>query len=319
VNERTSVRWGFLGAGFVASRALAPAVHQADDAVLEVVAARDTARAALLEPGRVARSYAEVCIADDVDAIYLSLPNNDHLPWVLAALEAGKHVLCEKPLGLDATQVAQMIAAARQSGSLLVEAAWNRWHPRTRRLSSLLDGVSGPVEVSAWFTFNGVPSDNYRLDRTRGGGALLDVGCYAIAAALIALGDDVTVPTAQQRVGPTGVDLTTTATLLSQRGRAEVTGSFERPESQGCTITAPDLLIDLPHPAFTSWRETASLRVVESGVERVEVFEPCDAYQLMVEALSARILGRDAWVLPLATSLSVAQAVDRVSRTAQSS
>jgi xylose dehydrogenase (NAD/NADP) len=317
VNARTSVRWGFLGAGFVASRALAPAVHRADNAVLEVVAARDTARAAQLEPARVVDAYAAVCTADDVDALYLSLPNNDHLPWVLTALEAGKHVLCEKPLGLDAAQVAQMIAAAQQSGALLVEAAWNRWHPRTQRLTSLLDAVTDPVEVNAWFTFPGVPSENYRLDPTRGGGALLDVGCYAIAAALIALGDDVTVPAAQQRVGPTGVDLTTTATLVSQRGRAEVTGSFERPESQGCTVTAPDLVVDLPHPAFTSWRESASLRVVESGVERVETFAPCDAYQLMVEAVSERILGRDAWVLPLATSLAVARTVDDVARVAE--
>jgi xylose dehydrogenase (NAD/NADP) len=235
---------------------------------------------------------------------------------VLAALEAGKHVLCEKPLGLGAAQVAQMTAAAQRSGTLLVEAAWNRWHPRTQRLSSLLDAVTDPVEVNAWFTFPGVPAENYRLDPTRGGGALLDVGCYAIAAALIAIGDDVTVPAAQQRVGPTGVDLTTTATLVSRRGRAQITGSFERPESQGLTVSAPDLVVDLPHSAFTSWRDSASLRVVESGVEHVETFAPCDAYQLMVEAVSARILGRDAWVLPLTTSLAVARTVDDVSRVA---
>jgi D-xylose 1-dehydrogenase (NADP+, D-xylono-1,5-lactone-forming) len=319
VTRHTPVRWGFLGAGFVASRALAPAVHRADNAVLEVVAARDTARAAQLEPARAMDSYAAVCAADDVDAVYLSLPNNDHLPWVLAALEARKHVLCEKPLGLDAAQVAQMTAAAQRSGTLLVEAAWNRWHPRTRRFASLLDSVTDQVEVSAWFTFPGVPSENYRLDPARGGGALLDVGCYAIAAALIALGDDVTVPAAQQRVGPTGVDLTTTATLVSGRGSAQIIGSFERPESQGCTTSTPDLVLDLPYPAFTSWRESATLRIVESGVERVETFAACDAYQLMVEAVSARILGEESWVLPLTTSLAVARTVDDVSRVAAKS
>ena len=79
-------RWGFLGAGFVASRGLAPAVHEANGAVLQVAAARDSRRAELLEPVRVVDSYAAVCEADDVDVVYLSLPNNDHLPWAPASM-----------------------------------------------------------------------------------------------------------------------------------------------------------------------------------------------------------------------------------------
>ncbi len=210
-----------------------------------------------------------------------------------------------------------MTALAERSGTLLVEAAWNRWHPRTRRVEELLDGVPGPRTARAWFTFPGVPEGNYRLDPARGGGALLDVGCYAVAAALTTLGEDVTVTAAERHVGPTGVDLTTTATLVSPRGSAEVTGSFERPESQGWTVTAPGLELGLPHPAFTSWREGSTLRVVEDGVERQETFAPCDAYRLMVEAVSRRSRGDEAWVLPLSTSLAVASAVDEVARVAR--
>ena len=313
------VRWGFLGAGFVASRGLAPAVHDATGAVLQVVAARELSRAELLEPVRAVDSYAAVCEADDVDVIYVSLPNDDHLPWVLAALEAGKHVLCEKPLALNAAQVVEMMTTAQRFGTMLVEASWNRWHPRTRRVEALLDSVDSQIDVRAWFTFPGVPADNYRLDPHRGGGALLDVGCYPIAAALMALGDDATVTGAEQHVGPTGVDLTTTATLISGRGRAQILGSFERSESQGWTMTAPDLALRLPHPAFTSWRAASTLIVVDGGIERVETFDPCDAYRLMVEAVSARASGRDAWVLPLATSLGVARAIDSVARMARTS
>jgi hypothetical protein len=79
-------------------------------------------------------------------------------------------------------------------------------------------------------------------------------------------------------------------------------------------MTAPGLTVEVPHPAFTSWREASSLRVVEDGIERDESFEPCDAYGLMVQAVSARILGEDAWVLPLSTSLAVAGVVDEVAR-----
>lgn len=306
------VRWGFLGAGFVASRGVAPVVHSARGAVLQVVAARDLARAESLEPVRSSTSYAEVCTSDDVDAIYLSLPNDAHLPWVLAALEAGKHVLCEKPLGLDAAQVATMTAAARDADRLLVEASWNRWHPRTRRAEALLEEVEGPVEATAWFTFSGVPQDNYRLDPTRGGGALYDVGCYGVAAALMALGDDVEVTAAASTSASSGVDLTTTAELASARGVARVTASFEREESQGFAVTAQGFSFELPHPAFTAWREATTMTVVDDEGSRTEEFDACDPYLLMVEAVSARIRGGDEWVLPLSTSLAVARTLDAV-------
>ncbi|MGE0818121.1 MAG: Gfo/Idh/MocA family protein [Candidatus Nanopelagicales bacterium] len=311
----TAVRWGFLGAGFVASRGVAPVVHQAESAVLQVVAARDVERARALEPQRAVASYDEVLAADDVDAVYISLPNDAHLRWVLAAMEAGKHVLCEKPLALDAREVEQMTAAAEKAGVLLVEAAWNRWHPRTHRVAELLAGVDGGFDVRAWFTFSGVPADNYRLDPARGGGALLDVGVYATAAALMALGPDPLVVSVDRENGPTGVDLTTSAQLRSAQGTATVLGSFVQPESQGWTLSAPGLSLDLPHPAFTAWREAASLRVVADGVERVEEFAACDPYLLMVESVSRRIRGEDAWVLPLSTSLSVARTIEAIART----
>ena len=310
-------RWGFLGAGFVASRGVAPVVHEARNAVLQVVAARDVDRAAALEPVRTVTSYAAVCEADDVDVVYLSLPNDSHREWVLAALAAGKHVLCEKPLGLSADEVAEMTDAARAAGCSLVEASWNRWHPRMRRVEELVAGMSGPREVTAWFTFDGVPADNYRLNPARGGGALLDVGCYAVAAALAVLGGDVTVTSAAQHMGPTGVDLTTTAMLRSGLGTAMVTGSFERSESQGLRIEAPRIVVELPHPAFTSWREESSLDIFEYGVRRVEQFDAVDAYLLMVEAMSAHAQGDEsAWVLPLSTSYAVASVLDAITQVA---
>ena len=311
MSNSSPVRWGFLGAGFVASKGMAPALHAADGAVLQAVGARDAVRAAALEPAGGVGSYAEVCARDDVDAVYVSLPNNDHLRWVQAALEAGKHVLCEKPLGMDAAEVAVMAAAAERTGLLLVEAAWNRWHPRTQRIEALVAPTTGGRDVRAWFTFPGVPSDNYRLDPARGGGALLDVGCYTVSAALAALSADaVGVATVERRLGPTGVDLTTAAVLTHANGSATITASFERPESQGLTIEAPGLSVEFGGQAFTTWREPCVLRLVEDGVAREEQFPACDPYQLMIEAVSGRIRGEEAWVLPLATSAAVAATLD---------
>lgn len=318
----TVLRWGILGPGRIAPR-IVRGIHASDRSTVTSVGSRDLRRADAFAAAHgipnAFGSYEALLGSADVDVVYIALPNHLHAPWTVRALEAGKHVLCEKPLGLDAAQVSAMTDAARRSGTLLVEAAWNRWHPRTRRVEELVGAAGAPLDVHAWFTFPGVPDGNYRLDPARGGGALLDVGCYAVAATLTALGDDVTVVAAEQHTGPSGVDLTTTATLRSARGTAEITGSFERPESQGWTVTTPGLLVDVPHPAFTSWREASTLRVVEDGVEREETFAPCDAYRLMVEAVSRRSLGDEAWVLPLSTSLAVARAVDGVARVARAS
>ena len=314
------VRWGFLGAGFVASKGLAPAVHAADGAVLQAVGARDAARAASLGPVGSVGSYAQICDRDDVDAVYVSLPNDDHLHWVLVALEAGKHVLCEKPLGLDAAEVARMRVAADDAGLLLVEAAWNRWHPRTQRIEALVAPIAGPRDVRAWFTFPGVPADNYRLDPRRGGGALMDVGCYTVSAALSALSAEaVDIASVARHIGPTGVDLTTSAVLTHANGSATITASFERPEAQGLTIEAPGLSVEFGGQAFTTWREPCVLRVVEDGVAREEEFAACDPYQLMIEAVSARVRGEDAWVLPLATSAHVAATLDAIAATSSTS
>jgi xylose dehydrogenase (NAD/NADP) len=314
------IRWGFLGAGYVASKGMAPAVHAAAGAVLQAVGARDAGRAVALEPAGSVGSYAEICARDDVDAVYVSLANHDHLHWVQVALEAGKHVLCEKPLGMDAAEVAVMRSAADQSGRLLVEAAWNRWHPRTRRIDQLVAPIAGQREVRAWFTFSGVPADNYRLDPARGGGALLDVGCYTVAAALAALGAGaVDVSGVERHLGPTGVDMTTAAVLTHPNGSARITASFERPEAQGLTIDSPGLSVEFGGQAFTTWREPCVLRVVQDGAVREEQFAACDPYQLMVEAVSARIRGEDAWVLPLDTSEAVAATLDAIAATAPAS
>jgi xylose dehydrogenase (NAD/NADP) len=312
----TPVRWGLLGAGFVASRGVAPAMRDADGVIVQAVAARDIARAESLRPVRATTSYDEVCQADDVDAVYISLPNDSHLRWVAAALRAGKHVLCEKPLALDAAQVEEMTALSTRCDRLLVEASWNRWHPRTRRAADLLSDVAGPVEVRTWFTFPGVPEGNYRLDPSRGGGALLDVGCYAIGAALLSLGDDAHVVTAEQHMSGSGVDLTTAAVLESPRGRAEITGSFEQDESQGWTVSADGFELTIDHPAFTSWHEPSTLRVRHGSDDRVESFAPCDPYRLMVQEVSRRIQGDEGWVLPHSTSFAVARLIDAVSSAA---
>jgi xylose dehydrogenase (NAD/NADP) len=309
----TPVRWGFLGAGGVATTALAPAVHAAGGAVLQAAAARDVARAAALGPVSAYRAYGELLADDDVDAVYLSLSNEAHLPWTVAALRAGKAVLCEKPLALTAAEVDEMAAVAADTGGLLVEASWYRWHPRVRLAQQRLTDIGPVVHVTAGFTFAGQLDGNYRLEVGRGGGALYDVGCYAVSACLWAvnggLPDEVV---ARSELGPTGVDLDSRAILTWASGaEAEVHAGMTGGEGQWLVITGERGEIELRDAPYTSWKHDATQLWVSdgTGTERLDV-PATDAYRVMVEEVSSVLRGGPGWVLPPAESRQTAAVLD---------
>ena len=304
------VRWGFLGAGSIARTALGPAVAAAPNAVLHAAAARDPARAAALGPVHGYGDYAELLADDDVEAVYVALQNDAHLPWTLAALEAGKHVLCEKPLGLDAGEVDRMAAAA--GDRLVVEASWYRWHPRVRLAQARLPEIGAVRHVAAGFAFAGELAGNYRLDRAHGGGALYDVGCYAVSACLWAVGAGLPADVvASAERGPTGVDLDSRAILRWDTGvEAEVHASLSRDLGQWLVITGDRGELELRGDAFASWQQATELWVSDgTGTERVPV-PPADAYAVMVEEVSSVLRGGPGWVLPLAESRSTAAVLD---------
>ncbi len=309
----TAVRWGFLGAGNIATVALGPAVHAAAGALLQAAAARDPSRAQALDPMTVHASYAQLLEDPEVDAVYLSLSNEAHLPWTLKALAAGKHVLCEKPLCLTAAEVDQVAAA--QGDRLVVEASWYRWHPRIRLAQARLPEIGRVEHVSAGFAFAGALEGNYRLEPARGGGALYDVGHYAVSAVLWAVGqglpDQVS---ARARWAPSGVDLATEAVLdWSTGATAEVRAGIDEGLGQWLVITGSDGEIELRDEPFTSWKDDVTTLLVSdgSGTDRVPV-APVDAYQVMVEEVSSVLRGGPGWVLPLAQSRETAACLDQI-------
>ena len=309
------VRWGFIGAGFIASQALAPATHAAEHATLQAAAAREEARARRLGPGRVHTTYRAVLDDDDVDAVYISLSNEAHLPWIVESLRAGKHVLCEKPLTLNATECAAAHAAATSSGRLLVEATWTRWHPRYRRAGDLLaDGAAGSVRsVQGAFTFDGVPDGNYRLQADRGGGALLDVGPYLLWPLVDWCSHEWTSVEAASRQHRDGVDLTTDVFLGAPGCTARLHASIHEPEHQELQISAESLTLTWGSPAHTSWHAESSLTLDDGTRVWTERFAPCDAYRLMVEDVSLAVLGETAGGLPTRNqSLATAELIDAI-------
>jgi len=311
-----SVNWGFIGAGVVATKALAPAVRSARNANLYAVASRDISRALNLSPSCVYDNYDELINDPKVEAIYISLPNNVHASIASRALMAGKAVLCEKPLTMNYQESEELVRVAKASNSLLVEAIWFRWHPRLiKACEQIKAGVIGEIsQIDAAFTYVNNNKDNYRFDPALGGGALLDLGPYPLHLIASLFGSEARVEllTVNQDIGPSGVDLVTTGSaLINGSVRFNFNLSFVGQLSQEITISGSKGSIKfLEGQAFTNWNEPSTLLVNDE----IYSFESVDAYQLMVEAVSDVILGKPAWIPPHSESLFVMDLIDQIRR-----
>jgi predicted dehydrogenase len=311
-----TVNWGFLGAGFVASRGLAPAVHASRGAHLYAVASRDEQRSATLEPELVHATYDDLLADERVDAVYISLSNSQHIEWVTKSLEAGKHVLCEKPLGLNAVETAAMFDTAARNGRLLIEAVWGIWHPRFARMVELVaTGAIGDIQhIETAFTFTSEMTDNYRLSPSMGGGALLDVGCYQAHAwvALTKGAADFSITELARTVGPTGIDLTTDVNVRINNITAHAVSSFALPSNQQFIVSGTQGRIStISGESFTTWNEVSSLLVNDV----LEEFPITNAFVEMVENVSRLIDGEDGWIVSSADSIRVAQILDTIATT----
>ena len=309
-----SINWGFIGAGVVASKALAPAVRSASNANLYAVASRDISKASSLSPERVYDNYDELINDPKVDAIYISLPNNFHAPIASRALRSGKAVLCEKPLTMNYQESLELVEAAALSKSLLVEAIWYRWHPRLiKACQQIAAGVIGEIrEINAAFTYVNSNKGNYRFDPALGGGALLDLGPYPLHLIPSLFGSEARVEllTVNQEIGPSGVDLVTKVeALINGSIKFNFNVSFVGQLSQEISILGSSGGIKfLEGAAFTNWNEPSTLLVNDE----IYSFESVDAYQLMVEAVSDVILGKPAWIPPHSESLFVMDLIDQI-------
>lgn len=309
-----TIKWGFLGASWVASTALVPAVADANNATLYAVASRDPERSQKLNPTKVHASYEDLISDPEVDAVYISLANHLHLEWATKALNAGKHVLCEKPLATSYAEAKLMADAAVANDKLLVEAIWTRWHPRFERVVELVrNGDIGELQnIDSAFMFTTTFTENYRLVPDMGGGSLLDVGPYQahVWSALAPKESELQIQLATANLGPTGIDLTTQVTAnLNDSISVSALTSFEQDEKQSLVISGESGKLEFPQgQAFTSWKEASSLQIGE----HVEKFAPVDPFTLMIEAVGNRIQGEPVWLPSLRESLWVMDALDKI-------
>lgn len=187
------IRWGILGCAKIAEQWLIPAMHESQYAEVVAVASRDSRKAtSYAKKNNIPQtfgSYEELLRCDDIDAIYNPMPNHMHVAWSIAAIEAGKHVLCEKPLGLNTADAQKLVDVANQHPHLVVmEAFMYRFHPQWLKVKELIaKGELGKItQVQASFSYFNRDPNNVRNMPNIGGGGLLDIGCYCISAARLA-------------------------------------------------------------------------------------------------------------------------------------
>jgi xylose dehydrogenase (NAD/NADP) len=293
----TTLRWGILGPGRIAPR-MVRAVGANARSRLVAVASRDEARAATFAAAygipRAFESYQALLDSPDVDVVYIALPNHVHADWSVRALEAGKHVLCEKPLALTVAEVDAIARAAARTGRIAVEAFMYLHHPQIRdAVDRVRRGDLGPLQVvvgafSFLLTYPGDP----RIDPAMGGGSLWDVGCYPVSFARRVVGEEPTSIHAFARLDERGVDRTFAGQLQFPSGVvAQFDCGFAAPDRQrlelvgsGATLTleAPFLTApDGPPPGLT--------RVDAAGVEHIAI-PAVDQYALEVDDLVSAIL-----------------------------
>jgi len=211
------VRFGILSTANI-NRKVIPGAHESPKVDLLGVASRDRARAeAYAREWGIARAYGsyEELLADpDIEAVYISLPNTLHCEWSIAAVEAGKHVLCEKPMSRDPAEVEAAFDAAERADRFLSEAFMYRHNPQTRRLVSLVrEGAIGELRlVRSVFSYSLYDANNIRLRADVDGGALMDIGCYCVSGSRLLAGEPERVY-GEEWIGETGTDWVFTGSL----------------------------------------------------------------------------------------------------------
>jgi xylose dehydrogenase (NAD/NADP) len=316
-----SVAWGLLSTAPINTLIL-EGVRASDRVEVVAVGSRDRARAEAYarEHGipRAHGSYDALLADPEVEAVYISVPNGLHVEWTMRALEAGKHVLCEKPFSRHSAPVEQAFAYAESEGLVLSEGFMWRHHPQTARLAELVtNGAIGPLRiVRAAFSFPLAierSPDDARFNADLDGGAMMDIGCYCISAIRFLAGEPESL-SAKQVIGPTGVDVVFAGTL---RHAEDVVShfdcSFVVPRRSELEVFGEEGSLSVATP-FVIRSPGIELRR-DGEIERIEV-EEANSYRLELENVSDAIRGEAPLLLGREDAVGQARTVEALYRAA---
>lgn len=274
------LKWGILGTARI-NRLVIPALHASPDNELVAVASRNLAHgqdyAAQWEIPQALGSYQELLNSPQIDVVYIPLPNHMHSEWAIKAAEAGKHVLCEKPLALSVGEVDAIRAAAENNGVKIVEAFMYRHHPQTLKVRDLIEtGALGQIGyMRGTFSFILDRPGNIRWFPETGGGSLWDIGCYPVSYAQMVMGSAPVAMFASQTVGPSGVDLSFASQLRYPNGGfAQIESSFVLPYYSSIEIRGTKGTVIVPDPYNPKTDETRIIVIRDNEREEIKFYYP---------------------------------------------
>jgi predicted dehydrogenase len=288
------LRWGLLSTADINKALLDPLRTSKRNRLLAVASRSQDKAGEYARKNKVKRaygSYADLLADPDIDVIYNPLPNNMHAEWTIKAVQAGKHVLCEKPLALSLAEVDTMSAAAEKYGKVVAEAFMYRTHPQTLKAQEILaNGKLGKVKlVRGSYTYPGTDPDNYRWKPEMGGGGLWDVGCYPLSYTRALLGAEPLEVFGWQVTGPTGVDEVFTAQLhFPEDVFAQFDCSVKIPYHVFMEIVGDEATLIIPNPYNPGVKET--LYLTRGGKVETIVVKGTGSYIGEVEDMADAIL-----------------------------
>ena len=322
------LRFGVLGAAKIAREKVIPPLMRSARCEVVALASRDAARAAevagQLGIAKSYGSYEELLADPNVDAIYNPLPNHLHVPWTIKAAEAGKHVLCEKPIGLDAAECEKLIAARDRTGVLIQEAFMVRTHPQWLRTRELVQGgrIGELKAIQGFFSYNLTDPTNVRNVAEWGGGGLLDIGCYPITTSRFVTGlEPSRVAASIERDPQTGIDRLGMVMLDYGSVQCGFQYSTQLVPRQTMQFFGDKgrLVVEVP---FNAPNDVASRLSLYEGpglgdvaVETIEI-PACDQYGVMGDAFAAAVQDGTPQPVPLENSLANMKVIDAVFRAA---
>lgn len=318
------VRFGVLGCAKIALEKVIPALQGSSLCEVTAIASRNKARAAgAARNASVSRhygSYEELLADPELDAIYIPLPNHLHVEWSLKCLKAGKHVLCEKPIGMNVEDAKTLRDAAASFQELkIMEGFMYLSHPRwIRALEVVRSGELGEISsVHSFFSYHNDDPENYRNQPELGGGGLMDVGCYCISVARQVFGREPVRVSGTMKNDPRfGVDHLTSGLLDFESGTSLFTCSTQSVKEQYVKIIGAKGKLELEWPFNPDFSKPQTLVITSGEQQRLEKFTPCDHFRLQGDAFARSVLFGEALPVSLEDSVCNMAVIDRVKSSA---
>ncbi len=318
------VKWGILSTAKIGTEKVIPAMQRGSRCEIVAIGSRDLAAAervaSKLAIPRAYGSYEELLADEAIEAIYNPLPNHLHVAWSIRAIEAGKHVLCEKPIGLSSAEGQELVVAAANYPHLKVmEAFMYRHHPQWQRAKEIVNtgGIGNLRTIQSFFSYYNDDPNNIRNQKDIGGGALMDIGCYNISLSRFLFGaEPKRVLGTQERDPSFETDRITTGILEFQNGTSTFTCSTQLVPYQRINAfgTTGRLEIEIPFNAPPD-RPCRMWHQQDGNIERID-FDVCDQYTIQGDLFSAAILDDTPVPTPLTDAVANMQVMDAIVRSA---